>query len=44
MAKKVTSPRVASKSSKVLRSKRTGKDSKSATGSALSQREKKRGK
>ena len=41
MAKKVTSPRVASKASKVLRSKSTGKDSKSSAGSALSQREKK---
>lgn len=42
MAKKVTSPRVATKASKVLRSKRTGGDSKSAAGSALSQREKKK--
>jgi len=40
MAKKVTSKRVASKASKVLRDKRTGKNSKSAAGSALSQREK----
>lgn len=46
MAKKVTSKRVASKASKVLRDRRTGKASKSAAGSALSQREKpkKRGK
>lgn len=42
MAKKVTSPKVASKASKVLRDKRTGKDSKSSVGSALSQREKRR--
>jgi len=42
MAKKVTSKRVAKKASKVLRDKRTGKNSKSAAGSALSQREKKR--
>jgi hypothetical protein len=41
--KKVTSKRVASKASKVLRSKRTGKASKSAAGSALSQREKSKG-
>lgn len=40
MAKKVTSKKVAKKASKVLRDKRTGKDSKSAAGSALSQREK----
>ena len=43
MARKVTSKRVARKASRVLRSKRTGGDSKSAAGSALSQREKKRG-
>lgn len=43
MAKKVTSKRVASKASKVLRSGRTGKNSKSAAGSALSQREKPKG-
>lgn len=42
MAKKVTSPKVAKKSSKVLRDGRTGKNSKSAAGSALSQREKKK--
>ena len=40
MAKKVTSKRAASAASKVLRSKRTGKASKTAAGSALSQREK----
>ena len=40
MAKKVTSPKVASKASGVLRDKRTSKKSKSAAGSALSQREK----
>jgi hypothetical protein len=40
MAKKVTSRRVASAASKVLRDKRTSKSSKSAAGSALSQREK----
>ncbi len=40
MAKKVTSKRVASKASKVLRDRRTCKASKSAAGSALSQREK----
>ncbi len=37
MAKKVTSKKVASKASKVLRDGRTGKDSKSAAGSALAQ-------
>lgn len=42
MAKKVTSKRVARKASKVLRDNRTGRNSKSAAGSALSQREKKR--
>jgi len=40
--KKVTSRKVASKASSVLRDKRTSKKSKSAAGSALSQREKKR--
>ncbi len=40
MAKKVTSMRVARKASNVLRDKRTGRNSKSAAGSALSQREK----
>jgi hypothetical protein len=35
MAKKVTSKKVASKASKVLKDKRTSKDSKSAAGSAL---------
>lgn len=39
MAKsKVTSARAATSASKVLRDKRTGKDSKIAAGSALSQR------
>ena len=42
MAKKVTSKKAASKASKVLRDKRTSKDSKTAAGSALSQREKKK--
>lgn len=42
MAKKVTSRRVAKKASKVLRDGRTSKNSKSAAGSALSQREKRR--
>ena len=41
MARKVTSKKVAKKASKVLRDRRTGRDSKSAAGSALSQREKK---
>lgn len=40
MAKKVTSPRVARAASKVLRSGKTGKASKTAAASALSQREK----
>lgn len=40
MAKKVTSPRAAKAASKVLRSRSTGKASKTAAGSALSQREK----
>ena len=40
MAKKVTSKRAASAVSKVLRDKRTGKTSKTAAGSALSQRDK----
>jgi len=40
VAKKVTSAKVAKKASAVLRSKRTGSKSKSAAGSALSQREK----
>ncbi len=35
---KVTSKRVATAASKVLRDKRTGKDSKSAAGSALTQK------
>lgn len=39
MAKKATSPSAAKKASKVLRDGRTGKASKSAAGSALSQRE-----
>ena len=38
MANKVTSPKVAKKASKVIRDDRTGKDSKSAAGSALSQK------
>jgi len=41
--KKVTSKKVASTSSKVLKDGRTSKDSKSAAGSALSQREKGKG-
>ncbi len=40
MAKKVTGKKAASAASKVLRDKRTGAASKSAAGSALSQREK----
>lgn len=40
MAKKVTSKKVATKASKILRDKRTGKRTKSVAGSALSQREK----
>jgi|TARA_R110002050_G_scaffold286351_1_gene436732 hypothetical protein len=44
MAKKVTSKKAASAASKVLRDARTGKASKIAAGSALSQREKKKGK
>ena len=39
MAKKVTSKRAATSASKVLRDKRTSKSSKTAAGSALSQRE-----
>ena len=42
MAKKVTSIRAARAASKVLRNRKTGKNSKIAAGSALSQREKKR--
>jgi hypothetical protein len=42
MAKKVTSPRAAKAASKVLRDGRTSKASKSAAGSALSQRETKK--
>lgn len=42
MAKKVTSKRVATKASKLLKSKSTNKTTKSVAGSALSQREKKR--
>ena len=42
MARKVTSPRAARAASKVLRSGSAGKASKTAAGSALSQREKKR--
>lgn len=40
MAKKVTSSKAATAASKVLRDGRTSKTSKSAAGSALSQREK----
>lgn len=40
MPKKATSPQAASAASKVLRSHNTGKNSKTAAGSALSQREK----
>jgi len=40
MAKKVTSPRAAKAASNVLRDGRTSKKSKTAAGSALSQREK----
>ena len=40
MAKKVTGPRAAKAASKVLRDGRTSKASKTAAGSALSQREK----
>jgi len=42
MAKKVTSPRAAKAASKVLRDGRTGRASKTAAGSALSQREKRK--
>ena len=42
MAKKATGKRAATAASKVLRDGRTGKASKTAAGSALSQREKKR--
>jgi len=42
MARKITSKRVAKIASKVLRDGRTGRKSKSAAGSALSQREKKK--
>lgn len=42
MPKKATSPKAASAASKVLRSNSTGKNSKTAAASALSQREKKR--
>lgn len=42
MAKKETSKRAASSASKVLRNGRTSKDSKTAAGSALSQRESKK--
>ena len=41
MAKKVTSKKVASKASSLLRSKRTSTKTKSVAASALSQREKK---
>jgi hypothetical protein len=41
MAKKTTSPKAAKSASKVLRDDRTGKHSKTAAGSALSQRERK---
>jgi hypothetical protein len=42
MAKKVTSSKAATAASKVLRDGRTSKASKTAAGSALSQREKKK--
>lgn len=42
MAKKVTSKRAAQAASKVLRDGRTSKASKTAAGSALSQREKRK--
>jgi len=42
MASKVTSKKVATKASKVLKDGRTSKDSKSVAGSALSQRPKKK--
>jgi hypothetical protein len=42
VAEKHTSKKAASSAGKVLKSKRTGKDSKSAAGSALSQRDKKK--
>lgn len=42
MAKKVTGKKAATAASKVLRDGRTSKDSKTAAGSALSQREKKK--
>ena len=42
MAKKVTSKKVASTASSVLRDKRTSTKSKSCAGSALSQREKRK--
>lgn len=41
MAKKVTSPKVASQASKILKDGRYSSASKSVAGSALSQREKK---
>ncbi len=44
MAKKVTSRRVAKIASKVLKDGRTSRASKSVAGSALSQREKSKGK
>ena len=40
--KKTTSKRVASKASKLLRNKKTSKNTKSVAGSALSQKHKKR--
>lgn len=42
MPKKATSKRAAKAASKVLRSKSSGKNSRTAAGSALSQREKRR--
>ena len=42
MAKKVTSPKVASTASKILGDKRSGKAAKSVAASALSQAEKKK--
>lgn len=43
-AKKVTSKDAASAASRVLRDRRTGKDSKTAAGSALAQRPSRKGK
>ncbi|HYO07332.1 MAG TPA: hypothetical protein VER17_00035 [Tepidisphaeraceae bacterium] len=43
MAKKATTPKAARAASRVLSDDRTSKNSKAAAGSALSQREKKKG-